>query len=179
MGRNGKAALARAACRRLNRSWSSFWSSRHEPGGGEPAAQRLRAQGTPMAGQFLCHNCRSVRRACFARHRRPSQFRPEDIGRTPGIVAAREQKGHPAGRVLEAWHSDPKYLDSSGKPRDLSEKDQEPSFHTLVLEHLPGVTRHGSGRTASRRVGSAAVRASAARAQSLLPHAGYQSRQYQ
>ena len=60
------------------------------------------------------------------------------LAEPPGISAAREQKGHPAGRVLEAWHSDPKYLDSSGKPRDLSEREQEPSFHSLVLEHLPG-----------------------------------------
>jgi len=62
------------------------------------------------------------------------------LAEPPRIAAAREQKGHPAGRVLEAWHSDPKYLDSSGKPRDLSEKDQEPSFNSLVLDHLPGAT---------------------------------------
>src|ERR1700733_12963451 len=62
------------------------------------------------------------------------------LAEPPGIAAAREQKGHPAGRVLEAWHTDPKYLDSSGKPRDLSERAQEPSFHTLVLEHLPGAS---------------------------------------
>jgi len=56
----------------------------------------------------------------------------------PRIAAAREQKGHRANRLLEGWHSDPKYLDSSGKPRDLSERDQEPSFHSLALTYVPG-----------------------------------------
>ncbi|HEY6451465.1 MAG TPA: DUF6502 family protein [Steroidobacteraceae bacterium] len=60
------------------------------------------------------------------------------LAEPPGIAAAREQKGHRAGRVLEAWHSDPRYLDSSGKPRDLSEKDQEPSFFTLASTCVPG-----------------------------------------
>ncbi|MGA8708637.1 MAG: DUF6502 family protein [Steroidobacteraceae bacterium] len=60
------------------------------------------------------------------------------LSEPPRIAAAREQKGHRAGRLLEAWHSDPKYLDSSGKPRDLSERDQEPSFHTLATTYVPG-----------------------------------------
>lgn len=61
------------------------------------------------------------------------------LAEPPRIAAAREQKGHRASRLLEAWHSDPKYLDSSGKPRDLSEKDQEPSFNSLALAYVPGV----------------------------------------
>lgn len=60
------------------------------------------------------------------------------LSEPPRIAAAREQKGHRASRLLEAWHSDPKYLDSSGKPRDLSERDQEPSFHTLAASYVPG-----------------------------------------
>jgi uncharacterized protein DUF6502 len=56
----------------------------------------------------------------------------------PGIAAARVQKGHRTSRLLEAWHSDPKYLDSSGKPRDLSEKEQQPSFQSLALKYVPG-----------------------------------------
>lgn len=61
------------------------------------------------------------------------------LAEPPRIAAAREQKGHRASRLLEAWHSDPKYLDSSGKPRDLSEKDQEPSFNSLALAYVPGI----------------------------------------
>jgi hypothetical protein len=56
----------------------------------------------------------------------------------PRISAAREQKGHRATRLLEGWYSDPKYLDSSGKPRDLAERDQEPSFQSLSLNYVPG-----------------------------------------
>jgi hypothetical protein len=60
------------------------------------------------------------------------------LSEPPRIAAARERKGHRASRLLEAWHSDPAFLDSSGKPRDLSEKDQEPSFHTLAATYMPG-----------------------------------------
>jgi len=62
------------------------------------------------------------------------------LAEPPRIAAAREEKGHPAERVLEAWHTSAKYLDSGGKPRDLSERDQEPSFQTLVTEELPGAS---------------------------------------
>jgi hypothetical protein len=60
------------------------------------------------------------------------------LAEPPRITAAREHKGHRASRLLEAWHSDPHYLDSSGKPRDLSEKAQEPSFSTLASTYVPG-----------------------------------------
>jgi hypothetical protein len=60
------------------------------------------------------------------------------LAEPPRIAAAREQKGGGAGRLLEAWHSDPVYLDSSGKPRDLPERDQEPSFYSLATAYLPG-----------------------------------------
>src|SRR5665213_1773509 len=60
------------------------------------------------------------------------------LAEPPRIAAAREHKGHRASRLLEAWYSDPHYLDSSGKPRDLSERDQEPSFFTLAGTYVPG-----------------------------------------
>lgn len=60
------------------------------------------------------------------------------LSEPPRIAAAREQKGHRASRLLEAWHSDPKYLDSSGKPRDLSEREPEPSFHSLASTYVAG-----------------------------------------
>jgi len=60
------------------------------------------------------------------------------LGESPRIAAAREQKGHPAERLLDAWHSDPAYLDSSGKPRDLPERSPEPSFYALASAYVPG-----------------------------------------
>jgi len=60
------------------------------------------------------------------------------LAEPPRIAVAREQKGHRTSQLLEAWHSDARYLDSSGKPRDLSEKEQEPSFYSLALEYVPG-----------------------------------------
>jgi hypothetical protein len=62
------------------------------------------------------------------------------LAEPPRIAAAREQKGGGAGRLLEAWHSDPVYLDSSGKPRDLSKRQPEPSFSTLASTYVPGAT---------------------------------------
>lgn len=65
------------------------------------------------------------------------------LAEPPRIAQAREQKGHTAGRLLDAWYSDPKYLDSMGKPRDLSEKGREPSFYSLATTYVrsaaPGV----------------------------------------
>lgn len=60
------------------------------------------------------------------------------LAEPPRIAASREQKGHRTSRLLEAWHTDPKYLDSNGKPRDLSEKEPEPSFSSLALSYAPG-----------------------------------------
>jgi len=62
------------------------------------------------------------------------------LSEPPRIAAAREQRGHSATRVLEAWYSDPRFLDGSGKPRDLAERDHEPSFYSLAAAHVPGVT---------------------------------------
>jgi hypothetical protein len=60
------------------------------------------------------------------------------LGEPPRIAAVRQQKGHRAERLLDAWHSDPVYLDSSGKPRDLSERAPEPSFYSLAGRYVPG-----------------------------------------
>jgi hypothetical protein len=60
------------------------------------------------------------------------------LGEPPKIAAVRQQKGHRAGRLLDGWYSDPAYLDSSGKPRDLSERAPEPSFYSLALQYVPG-----------------------------------------
>ncbi len=60
------------------------------------------------------------------------------LGESPRIAAARQQKGHRAERLLEAWYSDVAYLDSSGKPRDLSERAPEPSFYSLAGRYVPG-----------------------------------------
>ena len=60
------------------------------------------------------------------------------LAEPPRIAAAREQKRHRAARLLEAWHTDPAYLDSNGKPRDLSKREPEPSFFTLASTYVPG-----------------------------------------
>jgi hypothetical protein len=60
------------------------------------------------------------------------------LAEPPRIAAAREQKKHRTARLLEAWHTDPTYLDSSGKPRDLSRRAPEPSFSTLASTYVPG-----------------------------------------
>jgi hypothetical protein len=141
MGRNGKAALARAAMSAVEPLVELFL----ELGVTSPEAESLlRSVFVHKARQWLANSSATTADPSDVRvslvtgvHR---NFVRRILAEPPGIAAAREQKGHPAGRVLEAWHSDPKYLDSSGKPRDLSEKDQEPSFHTLVLEHLPGAS---------------------------------------
>jgi hypothetical protein len=141
MGRSGKAALARAAMPAVEPLVELFL----ELGITSPEAESLlRSVFVHKARQWLAKSARAPGDPSDVRvslvtgvHR---NFVRKILDEPPGIAAAREQKGHPAGRVLEAWHSDPKYLDSSGKPRDLSEREQEPSFQTLVLEYLPGAS---------------------------------------
>lgn len=43
-------------------------------------------------------------------------------------------------RVLEAWRSDPLYLDERGRPRLLVETGEEPSFRSLVRSYAGDVT---------------------------------------
>jgi hypothetical protein len=60
------------------------------------------------------------------------------LAEPPRIASSRQQKGSRAGRLLNAWYSDPSYLDESGKPRDLPEKGGAPSFQSLAGSYLPG-----------------------------------------
>jgi hypothetical protein len=60
------------------------------------------------------------------------------LAEPPRIAATRQQKGHRAERLLDAWHTHPAYLDSSGKPRDLSARASEPSFYSLATQYVPG-----------------------------------------
>ena len=56
---------------------------------------------------------------------------------------ATEQHTAPQGymskptQVLHAWYHDPRYLDSSGKPRDLEIEDVDGSFTELVRRYAP------------------------------------------
>ncbi len=65
-------------------------------------------------------------------------FVREILAHPPAIAEQRQQKGQRSGRLLEAWHMDPAYLDSGGKPRDLPERGAAPSFEALVSAHVPG-----------------------------------------
>jgi hypothetical protein len=60
------------------------------------------------------------------------------LAEPPKITDARGKKSNRANRLLQAWHSDPLYLDSSGKPRDLLEKGAKPSFQSLSTTYVPG-----------------------------------------
>src|SRR5579863_6835784 len=141
MGRSGKAAAARAAMSAVEPLVELFL----ELGITSPEAESLlRSMFVHKARDWLSRSATVPAQPSDVRvslvtgvHR---NFVRKILSEPPGIAAAREQKGHPASRVLEAWHSDPKYLDSSGKPRDISERGQEPSFHSLVLENLPGAS---------------------------------------
>jgi hypothetical protein len=59
------------------------------------------------------------------------------LAEPPRIAAARERKQHRTARLLEAWYTDPAYLDSYGRPRDLARRDPEPSFATLARTYVP------------------------------------------
>jgi hypothetical protein len=60
------------------------------------------------------------------------------LAEPPKIAAIRERKGHRTTRLLRAWYSEPLYLDSSGKPRDLPERGPAPSFEALANSFVPG-----------------------------------------
>ena len=60
------------------------------------------------------------------------------LAEPPKIADARERKRNRANRLLQAWYSDPLYLDTSGKPRDLPEKGGRPSFQSLSSTYVPG-----------------------------------------
>lgn len=42
-------------------------------------------------------------------------------------------------QLLHAWYHDPRYLDPSGKPRDLEIEEAEGSFTELVQRYAPGI----------------------------------------
>jgi len=42
-------------------------------------------------------------------------------------------------QLLHAWYHDPRYLDQSGKPRDLEIEEAEGSFTELVQRNAPGI----------------------------------------
>ena len=81
------------------------------------------------------------------------------LAEPPRIAAAREQKKHRTARLLEAWYTDPAYLDSSGKPRDLSKKAAGAQF-LYACEYLCAGSRarRGAAGTAPRRRRAASVR---------------------
>ena len=60
------------------------------------------------------------------------------LAERPRIAKLRQKRGNRADRVLNAWYTDPHYLDGSGKPRDLPEKGSRPSFQSLATKYLPG-----------------------------------------
>jgi hypothetical protein len=61
------------------------------------------------------------------------------LAEPPKIADARKLKSNHANRLLRAWYSDPAYLDTSGKPRDLPEKGGRPSFRSLSTTYVRGV----------------------------------------
>jgi hypothetical protein len=139
MSETGKAALARAAMTAVEPMVELFL----ELGITSPEAESLlRGVFVHTARKWLASQSRSGDTPSDVRvslvtgvHR---NFVRQILAEPPRIAAAREQKGGGASRLLEAWHSDPAYLDSSGKPRDLPEKDHEPSFYSLAAAYLPG-----------------------------------------
>lgn len=139
MRRPGKAQLARAAMTAFEPLVQLFL----ELGVTSPEAESL------LRGVFV-HRARAWLERRDARAERATDVRialvtgvhrnfvHRILSEPPRIAAAREQKGHRTDRLLEAWHTDPRYLDSSGKPRDLFETGQEPSFHALAQSCVPG-----------------------------------------
>lgn len=62
------------------------------------------------------------------------------LAKPPAISASRQWRGSSVARLVSAWRVDPKYIDEFGRPLDIAEKDEEPSFRSLVKQYLPGVT---------------------------------------
>ncbi|HVA41820.1 MAG TPA: DUF6502 family protein [Candidatus Binataceae bacterium] len=65
------------------------------------------------------------------------------LSEPPAIARSRVGRGHPGGRLLQAWYSDPAYQDDNGTPRDLPEKGETPSFTALAAAYLPGAGPEG------------------------------------
>jgi uncharacterized protein DUF6502 len=56
----------------------------------------------------------------------------------PKIAKSRQRRRGGADSLLKAWSANPRYLDGSGRPRDLSIKGSGASFQTLAATYLPG-----------------------------------------
>jgi hypothetical protein len=91
------------------------WLARLDPAGAEPSDARI-ALVTGVHRNFVRHI----------------------LAEPPRIAKARQQKGSRSARLLNAWYSDPQYLDADGKPLELPEKGAAPSFQSLVGAYLPG-----------------------------------------
>jgi hypothetical protein len=61
------------------------------------------------------------------------------LAEAPTISARRRWRGSSVSRLVSAWRIDPNYIDAFGRPLEIAEKDQEPSFRSLVQQYLPGV----------------------------------------
>ncbi len=139
MSEAGKAALARSAMAAVEPLVELFL----ELGITSPEAESLlRSLFVHTARQWLAESSADGASASDVRvslvtgvHR---NFVRRILAEPPRIAAAHEQKKHRTARLLEAWHTDPAYLDSSGKPRDLSKREPEPSFFTLASTYAPG-----------------------------------------
>jgi hypothetical protein len=91
------------------------WLTRLDPSAGEPSDARV-ALVTGVHRNFVRHI----------------------LAEPPRIARTRQQKGSRAQRLLNAWYSDPLYLDAQGKPLELPERGDAPSFQALVNAYLPG-----------------------------------------
>lgn len=61
------------------------------------------------------------------------------LRRPPTIAPNRVRKGHRANRLIDAWHTDARYQDGDGKPRDLPRSGPAPSFRSLAQRYASGV----------------------------------------
>lgn len=135
----GKATLARSAMAAVEPLVKLFL----ELGITSPEAESLlRSLFVHTAHQWLAKSSGEAARASDVRvslvtgvHR---NFVRKILAEPLKVAAARQQKRHRTSRLLEAWHTDPAYLDGSGRPRDLSRRRPEPSFLTLASTYAPG-----------------------------------------
>ncbi len=61
------------------------------------------------------------------------------LRRPPTIAPNRVRKGHRANRLIDAWHTDARYQDGDGKPRDLPRSGPAPSFRSLAQRYASSV----------------------------------------
>lgn len=61
------------------------------------------------------------------------------LAKPPSISASRQWRGSSVARLISAWCVDPRFINEVGRPLDIAERGEEPSFQSLVKEYLPGV----------------------------------------